>query len=195
MFEYLMPAIWMRHYRDTILEQSLRGAVRVQNRAGRKFGIPWGISESACGRDDTCDYGYAAFGIPELAVKHIDADTIVISPYSTFLALPVSPKAAVRNAHRMASLGWTGKFGFIEATDYGPDRREPHQVRMWMAHHQGMILLSLCNLLHGSPLQAYFHAEPHVLATELLLHERVPRNLPIQEEEPLASREAASVSA
>ena len=28
MFEYLMPALWMRHYPDTIMEQSIRAAVR-----------------------------------------------------------------------------------------------------------------------------------------------------------------------
>jgi hypothetical protein len=195
MFEYLMPAIWMRHYRDTIMEQSLRAAVSVQRSAGRKFGVPWGISESACGRDDSCDYGYAAFGIPELAMKRVPGNSIIISPYSSFLALHVDPKAAVNNAHRMASLGWTGELGFIEAVDYGPDRKEPHPIPMWMAHHQGMILLSICNLLHSSPLQNYFHSEPHVLATELLLHERVPRHIVIHDEEPVAAPVPAAASA
>jgi hypothetical protein len=45
---------------------------------------------------------------------------------------------------------------------------------MWMAHHQGMSLLAIVNLLFDNPLQQYFHAEPQALATELLLHERVP---------------------
>jgi len=45
---------------------------------------------------------------------------------------------------------------------------------MWMAHHQGMSLLAIVNLLFDNPLQQYFHAEPQTLATELLLHERVP---------------------
>jgi hypothetical protein len=43
-----------------------------------------------------------------------------------------------------------------------------------MAHHQGMSLLAICNLLFDNAIQRYFHAEPHVAATELLLHERVP---------------------
>jgi len=47
-------------------------------------------------------------------------------------------------------------------------------VRMWMAHHQGMSLLAIVNLLFDNPLRQYFHSEPQVLATELLLHERVP---------------------
>jgi len=37
-----------------------------------------------------------------------------------------------------------------------------------------MALLALCNLLFDNPLRRYFHAEPQVLATELLLDERMP---------------------
>ena len=51
---------------------------------------------------------------------------------------------------------------------------EPVPVRTWMAHHQGMSLLAVCNVLCDNVLQQHFHAEPQVLATELLLHERVP---------------------
>jgi hypothetical protein len=37
-----------------------------------------------------------------------------------------------------------------------------------------MSMLAIVNLLFDNPMQRYFHSEPHVLATELLLHERVP---------------------
>ncbi len=47
-------------------------------------------------------------------------------------------------------------------------------MRSWMAHHQGMSLLAVDNLLFNDRFQGYFHAEPGVQATELLLHERVP---------------------
>ena len=43
-----------------------------------------------------------------------------------------------------------------------------------MVHHQGMILLSICNAVKDGQLQKYFHAEPSVLAVELLLHEKAP---------------------
>ena len=83
----------------------------------------------------------------------------------------------------MAALGWTGVYGFIEAVDYANRTSEPQPIRWWMAHHQGMILLPICNLLRGPVLQRYFHAEPAVIATELLLHERVPRSMPVEAEE------------
>ena len=45
-------------------------------------------------------------------------------------------------------------------------------VRSWMAHHQGMSLLALTNLLHDRAFQRWFHANPIVRAAELLLHEK-----------------------
>jgi cyclic beta-1,2-glucan synthetase len=97
---------------------------------------------------------------------------VVISPYSTFLAAGVDPSAAVENLRQMQEYGWSGRYGFYEAIGYTRAGAEP--VRMWMAHHQGMSLLAIVNLLFDNPLRQYFHAEPQVLATEILLHERVP---------------------
>jgi cyclic beta-1,2-glucan glucanotransferase len=179
MFEYLMPAIWMRHYPGTIMYQSMQSAVRVQRKTGDRKGVPWGISESgSCAGDPACEYGYAAFGIPELAMKQGDRDTLVVSPYSTCLALLVDPRAAIRNLRRMIALGWRGAYGFFEAADYS--RGGAQTVESWMAHHQGMALLAICNVLFEKPLEAYFHAEPYVQATELLLHERVPTAVTVE---------------
>jgi cyclic beta-1,2-glucan synthetase len=180
MFEYLMPALWMKHYRNTIMQDSLEAIVRVQQKVGQRKRIPWGISESACAAGLDGEYGYHAFGIPELAMKCPDAGSAVVSPYSTFLALLVNPDAAIKNLRAMHKLGWFGQFGFYEAVDY---RHEgPEVIRSWMAHHQGMSLLAVCNVLFGDPIQEYFHAEPQVLATELLLHERVPNAIVIEKE-------------
>lgn len=179
MFEYLMPALWMRHSRNTLLQKSAEAVVRVQQKVAHRKGIPWGISESAC-TGSGCDYGYHAFGIPELAMKVPEQESTVISPYSTFLALQVDPAAALKNLRRMATLGWVGDYGFYEAVDYS--NGQPNVIRSWMAHHQGMSLLAICNLLFADTMQQYFHAEPQVLATELLLHERVPNAIPVDKE-------------
>jgi hypothetical protein len=180
MFEYLMPALWMKHYRRTIMQQSLEAVVRVQQKVARRRRMPWGISESACSPGPDGEYGYHAFGIPELAMRRSDYGSSVVSPYSTFLALQVDPRAAVKNLRRMAKLGWFGRCGFYEAVDYREGK--PEIVRSWMAHHQGMSLLAVCNLLFANRMQEYFHAEPQVLATELLLHERVPKAMTIETE-------------
>jgi cyclic beta-1,2-glucan synthetase len=49
-----------------------------------------------------------------------------------------------------------------------------------MAHHQGMILLSITNLLSTSVMQRLFHDEPMVLATERILHERLPSTVHVE---------------
>ena len=172
MFEYLMPLLWMRHHPDTILDRSLKTVVRSQRECGRRRGVPWGISESAFLSGPNGEYGYGAFGVPELAMKREDSQALVISPYSSYLAAGVDPAAAVENLRRMKEFDWFGRYGFYESIDYTRAGADP--VRMWMAHHQGMSLLAIVNLLFDNPFQQYFHAEPQALATELLLHERVP---------------------
>ena len=42
MFEYLMPALWMRHYRGTITQDSLESLVRVQREFASRKGVPMG---------------------------------------------------------------------------------------------------------------------------------------------------------
>lgn len=172
MFEYLMPSLWMRNYRDTIVDRSMRAAVCSQREYGRKHGVPWGVSESACVSPTNGTYGYRAFGVPELAMRRRESRHLVISPYSTFLAAAVDPAAAAANLRQMQEYGWLGRYGFYEAIAYSRTGAQP--VRMWMAHHQGMSLLAIANLLFDNVLRQYFHAEPQVAATELLLHERIP---------------------
>ena len=175
MFEYLMPALWMRSYPNALISRSLQAVPHIQ-RAYVK-GIPWGISESAFAQRDTSGrYGYKAWGIPALALKYEAEDGPVISPYSTFLALNLDQEHALRNIQRMRSAAWFAEYGFYEAADYihsrRGSRRTPEIVRSWMAHHQGMILLSITNRLTDQAFQRWFHLNARLRATELLLHEK-----------------------
>jgi cyclic beta-1,2-glucan synthetase len=170
MFEYMMPALWMRTFPDTLISRSLDSAVRIQRDHVRD--IPWGISESGFAKmDPQGRYGYQAWGIPPLALKYGAEDGPVISPYSTFLALSVLRKEAITNLRRMAEMNWMGNFGFYESADY-TQGNQPELVRSWMAHHQGMCLLALTNLLKDNIVQRWFHGTPRVRAAELLLHEK-----------------------
>ena len=172
MFEYLMPAIWMRHYPRTLMQDSMKAIVRLQQAFTRGRDLPWGVSESGYVAPGGQEYGYAAFGLPEVALNPRNGKALVLSPYSSYLALQVDVRASLRNLRWLERLGWTGRYGLYEAIDV--THGEPVPVRAWMAHHQGMSLLSVCNVLCDNVLQQHFHAEPRVLATELLLHERVP---------------------
>ncbi len=182
MFEYLMPAIWMRSYPETLLHRTRTAAVRAHQAYTSARRIPWGISESAFSRRDPAgNYGYHAFGLPHLALREREIDALVISPYSTFLALHVDAQAAIRNIQNMTRKDWCGRYGFYEAADYTPEvkswRRDHEIVRCWMAHHQGMSLVSIANLLFDGVMQRWFHGSPQVQATELLLHEKPVANI------------------
>jgi cyclic beta-1,2-glucan synthetase len=184
MFEYLMPVLWMRTYPNTLLDNSRIAAVRLQQIYGGEKSVPWGISESAYAkRDDSGNYQYQAFGLPDISLHQGDPNALVISPYSTFLALHVDPPGALRNLRRMEGEGWLGAYGFYDAADYSTTTgrrswRHRHElVRCWMAHHQGMSLIALANFLHDGVVQQWFHGERRVQATELLLHEKPATNV------------------
>jgi cyclic beta-1,2-glucan synthetase len=178
MFEYLMPTIWMRSYPNTLLERSQSAAVRSQQAHGEALRVPWGISESGYAkRDDAGNYHYHAFGLPQLALHKPEIPRLVISPYSTMLAVPIDPVGSLENLLRMEELGWFGRCGFYEAGDYTDGKRRFRRptfelVRSWMAHHQGMSLLALANYLQDGVVQRWFHNDRRVQATELLLHEK-----------------------
>jgi len=182
-FEYLMPILVMRDYDETLLSQTYKAIVSRQIEYGAENKVPWGISESAYNaRDLQLNYQYQAFGIPGLGLKRGLSEDLVIAPYATALAVLVSPKSAMNNFRDLANDGALARFGFYESIDYTPERLPPEQassiIRAFMAHHQGMILVALNNLVHANIMQKRFHAEPLVQATDLLLQERIPRGVP-----------------
>jgi cyclic beta-1,2-glucan synthetase len=178
MFEYLMPAIWMRSYPNTLLDRAIIAAIKAQQEYAAAKRIPWGISESACARrNDAGDYHYEAFGVPNLALLKKEIEPLVVSPYSTFLALNFDRKAALANLRWMENAGWFGSYGFYEAADYTVGRKRwfgPRYqiVHSWMVHHQAMSFISLANCLFDRIVQRWFHRDRRVQATELLLEEK-----------------------
>jgi cyclic beta-1,2-glucan synthetase len=184
MFEYLMPALVMRSPAGSLLEQTYRLVVRRQVRYGATRGVPWGVSESAFNaRDLELTYQYSNFGVPGLGLKRGLSEDLVIAPYATALAAMIDPGAAAENFGRLATLGARGAYGFYEALDYTatrlPEGGAPGLVRAYMAHHQGMTVVAIANVLHDGAMRARFHAEPVVKAADLLLQERAPRNVAV----------------
>ncbi len=179
MFEYLMPLLVMPTYDNTLLDQSMRAAVKRQIRYGAQRGVPWGISE--CGYntvDAALTYQYRAFGVPGLGLQRGLSEDLVIAPYASALALMVAPREACRNLEALAAAGCLGKFGFHEAIDYTPARVRRGEssalVHSFMAHHQGMTLVSLSHVLLDAPMQRRFMSDPNLQSALLLLQERVP---------------------
>lgn len=181
MFEYLMPSLVMRAPVGSLLEQTNRMVVRRQQQYAAELGLPWGLSESAYNaRDIEFTYQYFNFGVPGLGLKRGLAENLVVAPYATGLATMVDPEGARANFGHLAELGALGRFGFHEALDFTPSRlREDEEVaivRSFMAHHQGMTIVSIANALHDGLMRERFHREPMIQACEALLQERVPRD-------------------
>ncbi|HTQ66229.1 MAG TPA: glucoamylase family protein [Puia sp.] len=180
MFEYLMPLLVMPSYENTLLDQTYKGVVQRQIEYGKKKGVPWGISESGYNMVDAAlDYQYRAFGVPGLGLKRGLGEDLVIAPYASAMALMVSPEEACKNLSELSDDGYQGRFGFFEAIDFTPSRLSRGQnsaiVRSFMAHHQGMSLLSFDSLLLDKPMQRRFESVPQFRAVLLLLQERIPR--------------------
>ncbi|HEX5338864.1 MAG TPA: glucoamylase family protein [Gallionella sp.] len=182
MFEYLMPLLVMPNFEKSLLDHSCQAAVQQQIEYGNLRGVPWGISESGYNRIDVqLNYQYRAFGVPGLGLKRGLADDLVIAPYASAMALMIAPLQACENLQRLASEGRKGAYGFYEAVDYTPARLPPDEtsatVLSFMAHHQGISLLAMANLLRNYPMQRRFMACPLLKAADLLLQERVPKTI------------------
>ena len=187
MFEYMMPRLVVSSEPGTLLGNTLAVVADRQIEYGREKNIPWGISESGYYRFDSNQfYQYRAFGVPGLGYKRGLADDLVITPYATLLALPLRPRAVLQNMERLKQLDMLGMYGFYEAADFTPARlivgQEMAIVQSYMAHHQGMIMLSLVNYLQGDAMVRRFQRDPRIQSVELLLLEQIPRDAPIEQQ-------------
>jgi cyclic beta-1,2-glucan synthetase len=198
MFEYLMPSLVMRAPSAGLLDQTSRLIVERQIDYANALGIPWGISESAFNaRDIEFTYQYSNFGVPGLGLKRGLSENTVIAPYATGLAAMIAPRLAAKNYHKLAQEGGRGDYGYYEALDYTPQRLRKGEtvalVRAYFAHHQGMSIVALFNAVKNGEMRDRFHAEPMIRATELLLQERAPRNVPITHARAENSNDAAAI--
>ncbi len=186
MFEYLMPSLVMQEPFNGLLRMSGSAAVAEQQVFGHQQGQPWGVSESAYfAQDHSLDYQYSPFGVPRLALRRTPAAEYVVAPYASVMAAMFAPHEAVSNLRRLERLQSRGngefKFGFMDAIDFTASR-QPHKepfsvVKNYMAHHQGMSLVALCNVLCAQAPQRWFADAALVRAFESLLHERCPRQI------------------
>ena len=188
MFEYLMPNINIPKYPGSIISESSEFAIMSQQEYAKELNIPWGISEAAFNlRDLNNNYQYKAFGIPWLGLKRGLADEMVVSSYGTIMAINDAPVDTIENIKRLEKEGMYGKYGFYESIDYTLSRLRKGEkssvIKTYMAHHQGLILLSLDNLFNKNILQTRFMNNPEIGAVEILLEERMPENVIITKEQ------------
>ncbi|MGB6117273.1 MAG: glucoamylase family protein [Mesorhizobium sp.] len=203
MFEYLMPPLVMKEPVGGILNQTCRLVIKKQISYGKSKGIPWGISEAAYNaRDREMTYQYTNFGVPGLGLKRGLANNAVIAPYATVLAAQFAPAESVDNLDHLASVGALGQYGFYDAVDFTPTRVPAGQtsavVRNFYAHHQGMSIVAIGNVVHEGRMRDRFHRDPVIESAELLLQEKAPRDIPVatvrSEAPERAKEDAAEIS-
>ena len=186
-FEYLMPNINIPRYEGSLLDESCKFMIMSQKEYAKKLNIPWGISEAAFNMKDLkSNYQYKAFGIPWLGLKRGLEDELVVSSYGGILAINDIPKEEIQNLKRLEKEGMYDKFGFYESIDFTPERVEKGKtlsvVKTYMAHHQGLILLSINNLFNNQILQKRFMKNPEMEAVSILLQETMPERSIITKE-------------
>jgi cyclic beta-1,2-glucan synthetase len=185
MFEYLMPTLFLRALPGTLLADSAAGAVRQQIAYGHLEGVPWGISESGFYQfDANRNYQYRAFGVPGLGFKRGLADDLVVAPYASLMAVKQAPHEVAANLRALAARYMVGPYGCYEAIDFTFGRLPVGQVSAvvneYMAHHQGMVLMAMANYFYDDVMVRRLHRDPRIQSVELLLHEQVPLDVPLQ---------------
>lgn len=176
-FEYLMPSLLTPTVRGSLSHEALSSAVREQKRTLCQ-GV-WGRSESGYfDFDRDLNYQYKAFGVQSLALKNgMDKDKVV-SPYSSFLALPFDRISAISNLKRLKKKGMYGEYGFYEALDMTPERvgNGYAVIKSQMSHHVGMSLTAIANACLDNIFVKAFMSDPYCSSALGLLTERVPKN-------------------
>lgn len=182
MFEYFMPLLIMKNYPDTLLDETYKAVIDSQKRYCRERNVPWGISESAFYYfDKDMNYQYKAFGVPGVGLKRGLSNELVVAPYASIITMQKDLKGSLNNIRRFIKEGMEGRYGLYEAIDFTRDRlpkgKSKMVVKNYMVHHQGMSLMALNNILRDDILVKRFHSIPEIKATELLLQEKMPKNV------------------
>ena len=106
-------------------------------------------------------------------------DRLVVAPYASALASMIAPDEAWKNLERLERSGYLSPYGFYDAIDYSLvgdlPKSEPMLCRTVMAHHSGMTLLALVNVLLDSPMRSRFMKTRIHEAYDVLLQERMPQ--------------------
>lgn len=179
MFEYFMPNVIMKNYNNSLMQRTCEFVTYSQQKYAKKLNIPWGISESAFAlKDLKYNYQYKAFGVPWLGLKRGLDEDIVVSPYSSIMAIEDATEDVLKNITKLKEMEAYDKYGFFESIDFTPSRVQNKKieiVKTYMAHHQALILLSINNFLNQNILRKYFEKNSEIRKVEILLQEKLPR--------------------
>lgn len=165
-FEYMLPLLYFRAPERSLLSVSATGAVRMQRKYAAYCRSPlWGASESLYGEKySNGDSKYKAFGAPSAALS-MCGDRAVFAPYASVMCAGVKRKYA-GELRRMLEK-YMSPFGLYDSLDLTSGSVQ----RACMTHHQGMIMLALCELIAPGKTYERMSGHPGVRAASLQLEE------------------------
>ena len=196
MFEYLMPGLIMRAPIGSLLEQTCRLAIQRQITYAAERGVPWGMSESGYNVRDLSDV------VPVLELRRARARppprsrrrrggrALCHGARRDVRAERSDPQLPGARRRRRPWRPRLLRVARLHAANGFPRARSLEVVRMYMAHHQGMAIVAIADVLNGGAMRTRFHAEPMIRASELLLQERTPRDVAVAQAARRISRRA-----
>ena len=150
MFEYLMPALWMRSYPGTLIARTQDAVCNVQQAYGDSLGFP-GASRNRRLRGRT-----TVVITITLPMAFLRVALARCGGRPRYLSLFHVPRARCRSARHWETCGaWNRRVGGAPTDSRGGQlqclvARNPALAREWMAHHLGMSLLAITNLCNNN---------------------------------------------
>ncbi len=177
-FEYFMPQLLLPLYKNSFVHEALSYTFVEQLKfsATLRHEKIFGVSESGYfAFDENLSYQYRAFGIPSLSRRVEREEQKIISPYSSFIMLPIGKGVVIKNLEALERLGLYGEFGFYEAIDMTVQR--PSVVKSFMSHHLGMSFIACANAVFDNVFVNRFMMDNQMRAVSELLKEAVPADI------------------
>ncbi|MBE6681958.1 MAG: hypothetical protein E7600_06730 [Ruminococcaceae bacterium] len=179
-FEYFLPELFISSPHGSMLYEALCFCYRMQKKeaVNTPFGKVFGISESCYNEMDAySNYKYRAFGIQTLALDVLDFQKVV-SPYTSFLFMPMSLRENLLNLERLENIGLYGEYGFYESADF--ERKSTTEicspVRCYMSHHVGMSIAGIANVLFDDIVRKWFSSDVYLSNAADFAKEKIPYN-------------------
>lgn len=173
-FEYLLPDLFMKAPAGSLWDETAEMMIEIQKREGIRHRTPWGVSESCYNvMDLNMNYKYRAFGVTALSVQGKYEDVWVIAPYASLMAIHRRPSEVLHNLQKIKYEGGWGQYGYYEAVDY--TRGRTGVVYCYMAHHLGMSLCAIANLLAQDTVSQGFFQGAGMQALQIYAQEKRPR--------------------
>ena len=173
-FEYLLPDLFLKAPAGSLWDETAEMMIELQMKEALRRGTPWGVSESCYNvMDLNMNYKYRAFGVVSLSVQGKQEEAWVVAPYASMMAIHRRPSGVLKNLRKIKYEGGFGRYGYYEAIDYTQGRTGV--VYCYMAHHLGMSLCAMANLLLQDTVSHGFYQGAGMQALQIYAREQKPK--------------------